>query len=95
MSPKTCRDFKQRLLACGLGGVLFADVTKDLADRFKVDSRLQRLDSAHLSSNMEKAGRLAMMSAAIEKFLKSTWKRAPATFENLDGGLADARLPSD
>ena len=95
MCPKTYYNFKQRLLTFDLGGVLFADITKDLVDRFKVDLSLQRLDSVHLNSNMKKAGRLAIMSATVEKFLKSLRRRAPVAFETLDGGLVDTYLPRD
>jgi hypothetical protein len=89
----TFANFKRRLLTCDLGGVLFADVTKDLIERFAVDCRLQRIDSVHLSSNMKKAGRLAIMSATVEKFLNHLRRRCPRAFEAVDPGLVETYLP--
>jgi hypothetical protein len=50
---------------------IFNDASDKLALAYKVDTRLQRLDSVHIFSNMAQLGRVRLLSRVITIFLKN------------------------
>jgi hypothetical protein len=90
---RTYINFRSRLVSSPHVDAMFKNVTKELIKQFNVDTRIQRIDSVHLSSNMKKAGRLVIMSTTVEKFLKWLRKSEPTEFEALDPKLVATYLP--
>jgi hypothetical protein len=93
IDPRTYHNFRNKLMANRLGDVLFADITAGLIEKFNVDLRLQRMDSVHISTNMKKAGRLALLTATVEKLLHRLQTRLPESFNSVDQDLAAPYLP--
>jgi hypothetical protein len=89
ISDRTYISFRHRLARYNFGGRLFSEITKKLVDKFKVELGFQRLDSVHIESNMKKAGRLAIMSATVKKFLIALKRKEPESFELLSKDLVD------
>jgi hypothetical protein len=64
-------------------------------DEFKVNHKLQRMDSMHFNSNMKRLGRFGVMNATIEKFLKDLKKKSTQTFNTIDSILVERYLEKD
>ncbi|MCK5788988.1 MAG: transposase, partial [Chlamydiia bacterium] len=71
VSLKTLWSVRYLLVMNKTANKLFADVTDKLAAVYEVDTRLQRLDSVHIYSNMAKLGRVRLLSRAIRILLKN------------------------
>lgn len=69
ISPKTLWTMRQRMLECDADLVVFEKICSKLAQVFKVDTRLQRIDSVHVRSNMRRLGRISIFVQTIHKFL--------------------------
>ncbi len=71
VSLKSLWSIRKHLTKDGLYVEMFEQVTKKLAEVFKVDFDKQRLDSVHIHSNMRHLGRIALFSRTIKNFLES------------------------
>ena len=69
ISPKTLWTMRQRMIECDIDLTVFEKVCSKLAEVFKVDTRLQRIDSVHVRSNMRRLGRISIFTQTIHKFL--------------------------
>ena len=69
VSLKSLWSIRKHLTEDGLYVEMFEQVTKKLAEVFKVDFDKQRLDSVHIQSNMRHLGRIALFSRTVKKFL--------------------------
>ena len=69
VSLKSLWSIRQHLTEDGLYVEMFEQVTKKIAEVFKVDFDKQRLDSVHIHSNMRHLGRIALFSRTVKKFL--------------------------
>ncbi len=78
LSLKTLWTIRQLLTEEGLAKKIFNDVTDELTNAYGVDTRLQRLDSVHIHSNMACLGRVRLLARACTLFLKNL-KRHYAT----------------
>lgn len=80
---KTIWNYRQIVLEKGLDEVLFADLTDELAEVFKVDTSKQRMDSTHVCSNMRRLGRMRIFAQAIHGFLVALKRKHARTYETL------------
>ena len=76
----------------GLYEEVFKVVSGHLARVFEVDTRLQRIDSVHIFSNMRHLGRIGIFAATIRRFLRDLQRHHPDLFETLDEGLREKHL---
>ncbi|MDR2367072.1 MAG: transposase [Deltaproteobacteria bacterium] len=93
--PKTYYNFRRTIVTNDLADIIFNDTTCNLIDEFKVDYRLQRMDSMHFNTNMKRLTRLGVMSATVEKFLKTLRKEDSQAFNAIDFTLTDRYLGKD
>ena len=63
---------------------MFEQVTKKLAEVFKVDFGKQRLDSVHIQSNMRHLGRIALFSRTVKKFLLNLKRQHRTHYDQLE-----------
>ena len=63
---------------------MFEQVTKKLAEVFKVDFDKQRLDSVHIQSNMPHFGRIALFSRTVKKFLLNLKRQQRDLYDQLE-----------
>jgi len=68
MCPKTLWNMRTILIDNRVDDLLFGNVTKQLADTFKVNTDNQRIDSVHIKSNMRRLGRIGIFASGIHKF---------------------------
>ncbi len=78
-----------------LDEIIFDSVAKKLAKIFDVDIDNQRIDSAHIKSNMKRLGRIRIFSSTIIKFLNNLKRKYKVLFEEIDSSLIDRYLSSD
>ena len=69
ISPKTLWTMRQRMIEYDIDLTVFENICSKLAQVFKVDTRLQRIDSVHVRSNMRRLGRISIFTQTIHKFL--------------------------
>ena len=69
ISRKTLWTMRRMLNERELDTFLFSKVTDKLAKVFSVDTRNQRLDSVHITSNMRRLGRIGIFVRVITRFL--------------------------
>lgn len=67
--PKTLWSMRQRMIESDIDLAIFEKICSKLADVFQVDTRLQRIDSVHVHSNMRRLGRISIFAQSIHKFL--------------------------
>jgi hypothetical protein len=75
-----------------LDTILFENVTKKLADVFKVDTDKQRIDSIHIKSNMRRLGRINMFAKTMHTFLINLKRNHQALFDTIAQDLVDRYL---
>jgi hypothetical protein len=93
--PKTYYNFRNLIIKNELASVIFSESTRNLIDKFKVDFRLQRIDSMHFNTNMKRLSRLGVMRATTEKFLVKLRKNYSQAFETIEPSLIDRYLHND
>jgi hypothetical protein len=71
VSLKTLWTMRNILVNDKLAKETFSKSADKLADVYHVDTRLQRLDSVHIQSNMAQLGRVRLLSRTITTFLKN------------------------
>ena len=81
---KSLWSIRKHLTEDGLYVEMFEQVTKKLAEVFKVDFDKQRLDSIHIQSNMRHLGRIALFSRTIKKFLLNLKRQHRVLYDRLD-----------
>jgi len=84
MCPKTLWNMRTLLTEHQLEGVLFSEVTDEIARQFGVDPDKQRLDSVHIQSNMRRLGRIGILSKTINKFLINLRRQHKGLFTGLE-----------
>ncbi len=84
VSLKSLWSIRKHLTEDGLYVEMFEQVTKKLAEVFKVDFDKQRLDSVHIHSNMRHLGRIALFSRTIKKFLLNLKRQHRVLYDQLD-----------
>lgn len=89
VSPKTLWTMRAVLTERNLYQDIFNDVTKKLADVFKVDVSKQRFDSVHIFSNMRHLGRIGLFVKTIKKFLVNLKRHHKDLYEVLDKPFSD------
>ncbi len=70
-----------------LDGDLFDAIADELAEFFKVDTSVQRIDSVHIKSNMARLGRVGIFVRAIDRFLVNLKRHHRGLWNKLDGEL--------
>lgn len=83
VSLKTIWTIRNHITRGGFTEAIFESITDELARKFKVDTRFQRLDSVHIHSNMANLGRVRLMSRGIEKVLNNLKRQYPELFTRL------------
>lgn len=89
VSPKTIWNMRDLLTTLGLYKTIFQEVTKTLAEVFKVDVSKQRIDSIHILSNMRHLGRIGLFVKTIKKFLVNLKRHHKDLYEALDKSVTD------
>jgi hypothetical protein len=92
--PRTYISFRHKLMNNEAGEDIFYDMTLKLAEKFRVDFFHQRMDSTHIFSKMKNAGRLAMMSATVKKFIHTLERRNNEAFMRLPAKLKKKYTPN-
>jgi hypothetical protein len=84
VSLKSLWSIRKHLTEDGQYVEIFEQVTKKLAEVFKVDFDKQRLDSVHIQSNMRHLGRIALFSRTIKKFLLNLKRQHRTHYDQLE-----------
>ena len=84
VSLKSLWSIRKHLTEDGLYVEMFEQVTKKLAEVFKVDFDKQRLDSVHIHSNMRHLGRIALFSRTVKKFLLNLKRQHRTHYDQLE-----------
>lgn len=92
ISPKTLWNMRSLLTELGIYTTIFEEVTKTLAEVFKVDVSKQRIDSVHIFSNMRHLGRIGLFVKTIKKFLVNLKRHHKDLYEALDKAIADRHM---
>lgn len=92
LCDKTLRNWRNRLIALGLEKELFGKVTGALADDYRVDPSLQRIDSTRICSNMAKLSRLGLFVDTIELFLNRLRQAFPELWPTVEEQIIDRHL---
>lgn len=92
IAPKTLWTMRSLAVTHNLDTILFENVTKKLADVFKVDTDKQRIDSIHIKSNMRRLGRINMFAKTIHKFLINLKRKHQALFDTIAQDLVGRYL---
>jgi hypothetical protein len=69
ISEKTLYTMRQLMIEHDLDTLMFNSISDKLATVFGVDTKMQRIDSVHIQSNMRKLGRIRIFAQTISKFL--------------------------
>jgi len=93
MCPKTLWNMRTILIDNRLDDLLFGNVTKQLADTFKVNTDDQRIDSVHIKSNMRRLGRIGIFASGIHKFLTNLKRHHTDLFDTVNATLVERYLP--
>lgn len=83
MCPRTLWGMRDLVIAKGLDGVLFSEITEVLAKGFDVETSKQRIDSVHIRSNMRRLGRIRIFVQTINKFLVNLKRQHKELFDAL------------
>jgi len=84
---KTLWSMRLYSMTLGIDADVFDAIAVKLAELFKVDTRLQRIDSVHIKSNMARLGRIGIFVRAIDRFLVNLKRQHRGLWKQLDGDL--------
>jgi len=84
---KTLWSMRLYSMTLGIDADVFDAIAVKLAELFKVDTRLQRIDSVHIKSNMARLGRIGIFVRAIDRFLVNLKRQHPGLWNKLDSDL--------
>jgi len=87
--PKSIWNIRHIMSSHDLYQPMFEAVADSLANVFKVDSSLQRLDSVHIFSNMRHLGRIGIFVKTIQKFLTNLKRHHQDLFDTLGKEFTD------
>lgn len=90
VSLKTLWSVRYLLVINKRANKLFNRVTDKLSVVYEVDTRLQRLDSVHIFSNMAKLGRVRLLSRAVRIFIKNLKRHHKDLYEEVS--LSELKL---
>ena len=94
MCPKTLWNMRSILVENSLDLILFEQITRKLADVFKVNTDNQRIDSVHIKSNMRRLGRIGIFVSGINRFLKNLKRHYKEQFETIRTDMVEKYLPA-
>ena len=83
VSEKTLWTVRNLLAKTNMGHEIFTITVDYLIQYFNVDTRLQRMDSVHVHSNMARLGRVRLMARVVSKFLTNLRRHDKALFNAL------------
>jgi hypothetical protein len=92
--PKTLWNMRSIIVENSLDSILFEQITRKLADVFKVNTDNQRIDSVHIKSNMRRLGRIGIFASGINKFLKNLKRQYNELFETIPTDTVEKYLPA-
>ena len=92
--PKTLWNMRSIIVQNSLDSILFEQITRKLADVFKVNTDNQRIDSVHIKSNMRHLGRIGIFASGINKFLKNLKRQYNELFETIRTDMVEKYLPA-
>lgn len=84
---KTLWSMRLYSMTLGIDADVFDAIAVKLAELFKVDTRLQRIDSVHIKSNMARLGRIGIFVRAIDRFLVNLKRHHRGLWSKLDADL--------
>ena len=92
MCPKTLWNMRSIVVDNALDTILFERTTDKLAKVFKVNTDNQRIDSAHIKSNMRRLGRIGIFTSSINKFLVNLKRSHKEQFDTVEKDIIDRYL---
>jgi hypothetical protein len=84
---KTLWSMRLYSMTLGIDADVFDAIAVKLAELFKLDARLQRIDSVHIKSNMARLGRIGIFVRAIDRFLVNLKRQHRGLWNKLDSDL--------
>lgn len=95
VAERTLRYYRNKVVLRGLDAVLFRTLTDALIDAFGVSTKLQRLDSTHICSNMRELRRLELFATVVRDFLADLQQHdAGGDVHRLDPALFERYTPA-
>ncbi|MFO8068308.1 MAG: transposase [Bacteroidales bacterium] len=88
-SLKTIWNVRQTLIKNEIDKEMFKVIGDRLAEIFKVNTDMQRIDSVHIKSNMRKLGRINIVVQTIKKFLRNLKRQDKEAYQLLESDLID------
>ena len=88
ISPKTLWNMRKIVTDNNLEDIIFIRPTEKLIKLFNVNTKLQRIDSVHIKSNMRNLGRIGILSKGINKFLVNLKRHHKEKFKSLKEEIA-------
>jgi hypothetical protein len=95
LSLKTLWTIRQLLTQEGLAKKIFDDVSEELANAYGVDTRLQRLDSVHIHSNMARLGRVRLLARVCTLFLKNLKRHQPTLYKTISRDITTRYIKNE
>lgn len=92
LSAKTLWSNRQMIAENGLEAVILDVITGKLANVFKTDTSVQRIDSVHIKSNMRRLGRICIFTESIHKFLVNLKRGHSTHFDTVEKRIIDKYL---
>jgi hypothetical protein len=93
LCAKTLWNLRELVIENHLDEILFERSAEVLARVFNVDTRVQRIDSVHIKSNMRRLGRIGIFVKTLHTFLINLKRHHQGLFETLAQDLVDRYLP--
>jgi hypothetical protein len=84
---KTLWNMRFYATTLGIDIELFDLIANELAEMFKVDTSVQRIDSVHIKSNMARLGRIGIFVRAIDRFLVNLKRHHLKLWKKIDADL--------
>jgi hypothetical protein len=86
---KTLWNMRLYAATLGIDTELFDRIAIELAEMFKVDTSVQRIDSVHIKSNMARLGRIGIFVRAIDRFLVNLKRHHLKLWKKIDADLVE------
>lgn len=87
LSLKTLWSMRHILTTDKLAKPIFIDATDRLKEVYQVDTKLQRLDSVHIHSNMARLGRVRLLARVCTKFLINLKRQDKVLHESVSSSV--------
>jgi len=94
LCDRTLERYQRVVREDGLAGDIYEDVTEAVVTELELSVDEQRLDSAHVFSDMAVLGRTQLMGVVVKRFLTQVLRHDPQAYEGLPEDLRRRYAPS-